>query len=89
MVRQISEASTVRRHVCCFGESNLGSGDIVTVACPEEFVRSSGDTRFKCGHGLHGSGQWWLGPFLGESNGKISGSGGVMLILTTDDSVDG
>ena len=43
----------------------LGSGDIVTVACPEEFVRSSGDTRFKCGHGLHGRGQWWLGPFLG------------------------
>ena len=33
-------------------------GDIVTVACPEEFVRSSGDTRFKCGHGLHGRGQW-------------------------------
>lgn len=57
----------------------LGSGDIVTVACPEEFVRSSGDTRFKCGHGLHGRGQWWLGPFLGERKGKISGSGGHVL----------
>lgn len=32
-------------------------GDVVTVTCPSEFSRASGDTRFRCGHGLNG-GQW-------------------------------
>eukprot|EP00435_Cladocopium_sp_Y103_P028970 s1439_g7.t1 len=33
-------------------------GDVVTVSCPSEFSRASGDTRFRCGHGLNGAGQW-------------------------------
>ncbi|CAJ1355481.1 unnamed protein product [Effrenium voratum] len=33
-------------------------GDFVTLSCPQYFSRASGDTRFKCGHGLHGRGQW-------------------------------
>ena len=37
-----------------------GQGDVVTVTCPSEFSRASGDTRFRCGHGLNG-GQWWRG----------------------------